>query len=155
MDLNFYWQESQYSWHFVRSLLVMCLTEFSLNGAELSLNSVNSENLRNRWSINWVQYKDLLCYLCLCGLVVSPLSLTQDILGSNPTILFFCFLSLNSQNSVKTFRENSNVLSKRSGFLLALVIFCLKSSFFHGFDSVKPQIPCYMLLLARWSQFSG
>ena len=43
--------------------------------------------------MNWVQYKDLLCYLCLCGLVVSPLSLTQEI--------------LDSANSVKTFRENS------------------------------------------------
>ena len=41
-----------------------CTLEFSLNGAELSLNSVNSgnsENLRNHWSMNWVQYKDLLC----------------------------------------------------------------------------------------------
>ena len=72
------------------------LMEFSLNGAELSLNSVNSansENLRNHWSMNWVQYKDLLCYLCLCGLVVSSLSLTQEILGSNPTMLIFYFIS--------------------------------------------------------------
>ena len=63
--------------------------------------------------MNWVQYKDLLCYLCLCGWVVSSLSLTQEILGSNPTILIFIsfiFLSLNSANSVKTFRENSNRL---------------------------------------------
>ena len=66
--------------------------EFSLNGAELSLNSGNSENLRNHWSMNWVQYKDLLCYLCLCGLVVSSLSLTQEILGSSPTLLIFYFL---------------------------------------------------------------
>ena len=64
---------------------------FSLNAAELSLNSVNSENLRNHWSMNWIHYKDLLCYLCLCGLVVSSLSLTQEILGSNPTILIFYF----------------------------------------------------------------
>ena len=66
--------------------------EYSLNGAELSLNpvnSANSENLRNHWSMNWVQYKDLNCYLCLCGLVVSSLFLTQEILGSNPTMLFF------------------------------------------------------------------
>ena len=90
--------------------------EFSLNGAELSLNPVNSgnsENLRNHWSMNWVQYKDLLCYFCVCGLVVSSLSLTQEILGSSPTLLFLYFinffLSLNSQNSVKTFRENSIV----------------------------------------------
>ena len=32
--------------------------------------------------MNWVQYKDLLCYLCLCILVVSSLSFTQEILGS-------------------------------------------------------------------------
>ena len=87
--------------------------EFSLNRAELSLNSVNSENLRNHWNMNWVQYKDLLCYLCVCGLVVSSLSLTQEILGSSPTMLIFdffdFFLSLNSANSVKPFRENSIV----------------------------------------------
>ena len=65
--------------------------EFSLNGAELSLNSTNSENLRNHWGMNWVQYNDLLCYLCLCGLVVSSPSLTQEILGSNPTMLIFYF----------------------------------------------------------------
>ena len=37
--------------------------EFSLNGAELSLNSGNSENLRNHWGMNWVQCKDSLCLL--------------------------------------------------------------------------------------------
>ena len=57
--------------------------EFSLNGTELSL---NSENLRNHWGMNWVQYKDLLCCLWLCGWVVASLSLTQEILGSNPPI---------------------------------------------------------------------
>ena len=36
-----------------------------------SVNSGNSENLRNHWSMNWVQYKDLLYYLCLCGLGVT------------------------------------------------------------------------------------
>ena len=71
--------------------------EFSLNRAELSLNSVNSgnlENLRNHWSMNWVQYKDLLCYLCLCGLVVvSSLSLTWEILGSSPTLPILYFIN--------------------------------------------------------------
>ena len=84
--------------------------EFSLNGAELSLNSVNSESLRNHWGMNWVQYKDLLCCLWLCGWVVESLSVTQEILGSNPKIFLFYFnffLSLNSANSVKAFRENS------------------------------------------------
>ena len=55
------------------------------------LNSGNSDNLRNHRNMNWVQYKDLLCYLCLCGLVVSSLSLTQEILGSSPTLLIFYF----------------------------------------------------------------
>ena len=41
--------------------------EFSLNGAELSLNSVNSENLKIHSGMNWVQYKDLFCFLWLCG----------------------------------------------------------------------------------------
>ena len=65
--------------------------EFSLNRAELSLNSANSGNLRNHWGMIWVQYKDLLCCLCVCGWVVEPLSLTQEILGSNPVIFLFDF----------------------------------------------------------------
>ena len=72
--------------------------EFSPNGAELSLNSGNSENRSNHWRMNWVQYKDLLSYNCLCGTVVESLSF---------------FLSLYSANLVKKFRENSNV---NSGF---------------------------------------
>ena len=78
----------------VKSMRLCKTMEFSLNGAELSLNSVKSgnlENLRNHWSMNWVQYNDLLCYLWLCGLVVSFLSLTQEILGSSPTLLIFYF----------------------------------------------------------------
>ena len=54
---------------------------------------MNSENLRNHWSMNWVQYKDLLCYLSVCGLVVSSLSLTQEILGSSPTLPFLYFIN--------------------------------------------------------------
>ena len=34
------------------------IMEFFLNGAELSLNSVNSEKLINHWSMNWAQFKD-------------------------------------------------------------------------------------------------
>ena len=80
----------------------ICETHWvSLNGAE---HSVKSGNLRNYWSINWIQFKDPLCYLCLCGTVVSTLTLTQGIVASNRAIfLIFDFLLL---NSVKTFREN-------------------------------------------------
>ena len=53
----------------------------------------------NYWSMNWVQYKDLLCYMCRCGLVVSSQSLTQEILGSNPTILIFYFLFFFAESS--------------------------------------------------------
>ena len=41
--------------------------------------------------MNWVQYKDLLCCLWVCGWVVDSLSLTQEVLGSNPVILLFDF----------------------------------------------------------------
>ena len=79
-----------------------------LNGAGHSLNSANSVNLRNLWSMKWIQFKELLCYLCPCGAVVTSLSLTQEVVGSNTAILLiFDFLSLNSADSVKTFRENS------------------------------------------------
>ena len=86
------------------SISQVALMGFSLNGEEL-----NSVNLRNHWSINEVQFKDLLCYLCLCGTVLSSLSLTQEIVSSNTTnLLIFNFLWLNSVNSVKTFSQNPN-----------------------------------------------
>ena len=106
----FFWNTISGGWHWTPFLHGMesygecsycCenLMEFSLNWAELSLNSMNSmnsgnsENLRNHWSMNWVQYKDLLCYLCLCGLVVSSLSLIQEILRCSPTLPFLYFIS--------------------------------------------------------------
>ena len=74
------------------------ILEFSLNGAELSLNSANSENLRNHWNMNWVQFKDPLCYLCLCDAVISSLCLTRDITWvqiqqSFWFLIFFCHWS--------------------------------------------------------------
>ena len=57
----------------------------------VSLISLNSENLRNHWGMNWVHYKDLLSDNCLCGTVVESLSLTQEILGSNPAVFLFDF----------------------------------------------------------------
>ena len=63
--------------------------EFSLNEAELLLNSVisaNSENLidLNHWSMNWAQFKNPVCHMCLAGAVVASWSLTQEMAGSNP-----------------------------------------------------------------------
>ena len=81
------------TWRFTTALEIMCF------GPQ-----------QNVVGMNLVQYKDLLCYMCPFGTVVSSLSLTQEILGSNPAIflLIFNFLSLNSADSMKTFRENSN-----------------------------------------------
>ena len=48
--------------------------KFFLNGSELSLNSVNSvnsKNLINQWSMNWDQFKDSLFFPCLPGAEVS------------------------------------------------------------------------------------
>ena len=55
--------------------------EFFLNGAELSLNSVNSEKLINHWSMNWAQFKDPISHMCLAGAVVAAWSLTQEAAG--------------------------------------------------------------------------
>ena len=46
--------------------------------------------------MNLGQFKDPLCYLCLGGAVVSPLSLTQEVESSSPHFSNFYFLSLNS-----------------------------------------------------------
>ena len=107
--------------------------EFSLNGVELSL---NSKNLRNHWGMNWVQYKDLLCCLWLCGWVVESLSLTQKILGSNPAIFlldlknFFAEFSENIWRKLHysrlyvLMRNMTSNLLERSFLKLALFVSC-------------------------------
>ena len=45
--------------------------------------------------------------MCLAGVVVVSYSLTQEVAGSSPFNEKYV-LSLNFENSVKTFRENSN-----------------------------------------------
>ena len=54
------------------------------------------------------QFKDLVSHMCLAGAVVASWFLTQEVVGSNPFTIMTIFLSLNSLNLVKTFRENSN-----------------------------------------------
>ena len=43
--------------------------------------------------MNQGQFKDPVCYLCLCGTVVPPLSLTEEVVSSS--FKKNCFLSLN------------------------------------------------------------
>ena len=45
--------------------------------------------------------------MCLAGTVVASWSLTQEVAGSIPFTVMMNILSLNSVNSMKTFRENS------------------------------------------------
>ena len=49
-----------------------------------SLNSANSGNLINHWSMTWEQFKDPISHMCLAHTVVASWSLTQDMEGSNP-----------------------------------------------------------------------
>ena len=49
-----------------------------------SVISMNSGNLINHWSMNWAQFKDPLCYLCLTGTVVASWSLKQAATGLSP-----------------------------------------------------------------------
>ena len=54
--------------------------EFFLNGAELSLNSVNSANsgnLINQWRKEWAEFKDAVPHMCLAGTAVAFWSLTH------------------------------------------------------------------------------
>ena len=65
--------------------------DFSLNGAKLSLDSVNSGNLRNHWSMNQLQYKNLLCNLSLWSSGIISVSYTGDF-GFQPHNPHFWFL---------------------------------------------------------------
>ena len=55
--------------------------EFFLNGAELLLNSVNSEKMINHPSMNWAQFKYPISHMCLAGAGVACWSLTQEVAG--------------------------------------------------------------------------
>ena len=55
------------------------LMDFFLNGAELSLSSANSGNLKSHCSMNWG-----LTYMCLVGTVVASWSLRQEVADSSP-----------------------------------------------------------------------
>ena len=46
-----------------------------------SLNSANSGNLINHWSINLAQFKHPVPHMCLAGVVVTSCSLTQEVAG--------------------------------------------------------------------------
>ena len=60
--------------------------------------------------------------MCPAGTVVVSWSLTQEVVGSNPFIVMTNIFSLNSANSVKTFRENSNVLDVTPSSLFSLKV---------------------------------
>ena len=77
-------------------LRLMCQWSFLLNGAELSLNSVNSGNLINHRSMNWAHFQDPVSHMCLAGAVVASWCLIQEVAGVMRKILL-----LNSLNSVK------------------------------------------------------
>ena len=47
------------------------------------MNSTNSRNLINEWSMNWAQFKDPVSHICLAGAVVAAWSLIQEVAGSN------------------------------------------------------------------------
>ena len=58
---------------------------FLLNGAEFSMNSVNSEKIINHPTMNWAQFKDPMSHMCLAGTVVACWPLTQEwVAGSSP-----------------------------------------------------------------------
>ena len=59
--------------------------------------------------MNQDQFKDPVFHMCLAGTVPTSWSLTQEVAGLNPfTVMTNIFVALNSANSGKAFRENSN-----------------------------------------------
>ena len=87
---NATWKAQLYSPHKIKwNITEKSYQFFRVNGVfakwiRNSVNSANSGNLINHWSINWGQFKDPLSYLRLDGAVVASWSLTQEVTGSNP-----------------------------------------------------------------------
>ena len=64
-----------------------------------NMNSLNSANLINHCSMNWVQFKDPVSHMCLAGAVVTSWSLMQEVAGSNPfTVMTNIFVTEFSEN---------------------------------------------------------
>ena len=59
--------------------------------------------------MNWAESKDPVSYMCLVGAMIASLFLTQEVAGLSTSTVMTNILSLNSANSVKTFRKNSIV----------------------------------------------
>ena len=65
--------------------------------------------------MNWVQFQDLHCSLCLYGTVVSFLSIAQEIMGSNYVILPFWFFFVTEISEIS---ENSININQILGYVL-------------------------------------
>ena len=70
----------------IKEVSSLRLIEFSPNVTKIQWIKWIQGNLINHWSMNYCQFKDLFCYMCLPGAVVTYRFLTQEIAGSN--ILF-------------------------------------------------------------------
>ena len=64
------------------------------------MNSANSGNLINHWSMNWTRFKNTVSHMCLASAVVVSWSLTQEVASSSPSNDKY-FLRQNSLNSVR------------------------------------------------------
>ena len=60
--------------------------------------------------MNWGQFKDPVCYMCISGTVIVPWSLTQEVAGSSPfTVMTNIFVTEFNEFS-DTFRKSSRVI---------------------------------------------
>ena len=60
--------------------------------------------------MNWDQFRCSLCCLCLCGALLTPLTLKQKVVGSNTT--FYSFYVLNSVEFLRNFIRNNSICLK-------------------------------------------
>ena len=59
--------------------------------------------------MNWAQFKDPLCYLCLLGTVVASWTLTQEVAGWQGFDPFYSFFVTELSEFRETFRKNSSI----------------------------------------------
>ena len=81
------------------------------------MNSANSRKLINHWSINWAEFKDPHCYLCLHGTVVACWFITQEVWGSNTP-----FCKNNSTDSV----DSLEFIKEKLEYSIIVYIFTLQ-----------------------------
>ena len=121
-QLSIFINYTRLNWNANDEIFFPKLSDLSLN----SVNSANSWNLINHWSINWARFIDPTSHMCLDGTLVG--SLTQEVTGSSLfTIMTIIFVTEFSETFRKTPLNTRLILRDFPSYLFIMRDACFKT----------------------------